>query len=465
MFFELMCGCYFNSGKMTKREAQFAAAALAWFEGNHFKAGALFESSLLDNPEDILAMKLAQDSYMVAGCSNNAIGCTLRHPFVSENSEHLNGMLLGMLATGHIENGRIQQAEDLALLSIEATRGSSTLGLHALLNCYQLTCRSSEMLEKLSAYESEHECIGRYALKYNSGCAHIMRGNYTAAFKALDYLLDNITGNINERSTGDTSLFPANKELNCTLFVNTVLLLWKLNLEVSVTHPTVFDPIWIFLSEYAIKCNNNAPMVSICKSMVLSSAVAAQRTTEVSSIATATLGTDLLASTGEAPSSQGWLGQLSAAVGGFTAKPAKDALKNMKEYVSEKYATSKSVGTDLQSAYKVHLEALRCSVTAAENINTSRYPFLRSVKPEISILTHSKSINTGSLSTTNTYNDLNVEWATKLATLPLSEAIHSFHGQKYAVSANLFASAMPALPILGGSAAQRDALRTMPMEA
>ena len=40
-------------------------------------AGMFLESSLMADPQDMLAMRLAQDCYLEAGSSENALGCAL----------------------------------------------------------------------------------------------------------------------------------------------------------------------------------------------------------------------------------------------------------------------------------------------------------------------------------------------------------------------------------------------------
>lgn len=71
-----------NSGKMSLRERAYAAAVAALASGRKMKSGALFEGSLLDaeNQEsrDVLALKLAQECYLMDGDSTNVLGCVAR---------------------------------------------------------------------------------------------------------------------------------------------------------------------------------------------------------------------------------------------------------------------------------------------------------------------------------------------------------------------------------------------------
>lgn len=47
-----------NNDKISNREKYFGAAALAWSTGNYSKSGALLECSVIENPQDTIALKL-----------------------------------------------------------------------------------------------------------------------------------------------------------------------------------------------------------------------------------------------------------------------------------------------------------------------------------------------------------------------------------------------------------------------
>jgi hypothetical protein len=62
------------------RENLLSSAACAWYQGNYTTAAMLFETVLLEHPSDILALRLAQECYQLAGLSENVLGCIVRHP-------------------------------------------------------------------------------------------------------------------------------------------------------------------------------------------------------------------------------------------------------------------------------------------------------------------------------------------------------------------------------------------------
>ena len=100
----------------------FASAALAWYEGMLLKAGTLLESHLMDNPHDVLMMRIAQDCYLAAGSSENVLGCITRYPEAFDGNSHLQGCVLGMLSAGYLEIGRLPEAEEYGSKAVELTK-------------------------------------------------------------------------------------------------------------------------------------------------------------------------------------------------------------------------------------------------------------------------------------------------------------------------------------------------------
>ena len=75
----------------------------------------------MQNPNDVLMMRIAQDCYLAAGSSENVLSCVTRYPQTSDQ-HHLHGSVLGMLATGYLENGRFTEAEEAAAAAVDCTR-------------------------------------------------------------------------------------------------------------------------------------------------------------------------------------------------------------------------------------------------------------------------------------------------------------------------------------------------------
>jgi hypothetical protein len=90
------------TGELGKREVYIAAAALSYYQGDFMKSGALLESSLLYTRQDVLALKLAQDAYLAAGSSANAMGCVARWLHAFDDGNPLHGHVTGMMAAGFL---------------------------------------------------------------------------------------------------------------------------------------------------------------------------------------------------------------------------------------------------------------------------------------------------------------------------------------------------------------------------
>ena len=160
------------------------------------KAAALMESLFIGRKSDIMALKLAQDSYMLAGDSVNALGCVARwmHLFDSDHKHY--GSLLGIFAMGLAECGKFSEAEEIGNKAVNRTKGQDVWALHALLNTYLSLGRSSEVNTTLHDHLSKHfsNSVGLSILMFNKGCGLIQRGNYTGALKVHDSMVFDMAG-------------------------------------------------------------------------------------------------------------------------------------------------------------------------------------------------------------------------------------------------------------------------------
>jgi tetratricopeptide (TPR) repeat protein len=225
-----------QESRLNRREMAFAYAAFAWRQGNYYKAGAILEKALLENPYDVLAMRLAQDCYLAAGSSAQALGCVLRYPEVLEqNTHHLKGSVLGMLSAGYMERGMLNDAEDVGIKAVEYSKGGDAWALHSLLNTYQLSGRSSEALGILTEFVDKHSGSGRAMLEYNKTISLCMRGNYTGASRCLEDLIDYIsfreevdpTQTYDQRTTGKLIPIDPSAKLLCYA----TIAYWRINVD------------------------------------------------------------------------------------------------------------------------------------------------------------------------------------------------------------------------------------------
>ena len=253
-----------NYENLDMREKYLGGAALAWFHGNYSSASSLLESCAISKSTgDILSLKLAQDCYIAMGDSQNALSCITRSMHTLDDTHFLHGHLMGMLATGYLENGKYSDAEEISTRSIARTKGRDLVGLHALLSTLQMTGRSSELLAFVEEYERKEPQAGTGFAKilFNKGCAHIQRGNYRGATAVYNAIME-----ISAHGTS-SSLCNTNSLKHATL------LLWAICLNAPSTHECHThwkDPV---LTDLWGKADVIDPIHAVCKIMVLSASL------------------------------------------------------------------------------------------------------------------------------------------------------------------------------------------------
>lgn len=186
--------------------------------------------------DDIIAMKLAQDSYMLAGDGNNALGCIARSMHLFDSSNQLQGHVMGMFAAGLLEVGRYSDAEEMANKAVTKTKGLDIWALHTLCNAYAMLGRSSEIGSAINEHINKHKnsTIGLPLLLFNKGCGLIMRGNSNAAVLAHDNIIFDIIDKKDSQVAGTLA--------------NATLLLWV----ISLNSPSVdIDDRWIHVNSVA----------------------------------------------------------------------------------------------------------------------------------------------------------------------------------------------------------------------
>jgi len=424
---------------------------------------------LLEHPSDLIAVRLAQDAYMAGGSTRNALGCLIRHPSPSSSVPHLHGYLLGMLAAGCVEDGRMEMAEEIGERAVEVTRGESAWALHALLNCYQLTGRSSNLHARLDEFQSKHEgTTGSCSLLFNKGCGHIMRGNYSGGFKAFENIVDIIESE------------KVQKRESSTAFNSAALLLWKLSETTPKSYNGIFDPVWSYLA----LANNqgSTPMNDVCSSIALTRGAVANRCTF--DFAPYIISEGISTKEGPQKASAGtyssWWNRLTQAEAPSSdssdefssEKPVPSSMKMIASYVHEKYGTVSDEMSRGPSLYHEHILRLgsisdaggKTPRKAQAGDDAVHYPSLRSVLPNIGIATISSSALT-SAGLHSDYANCRSRSIRKCV-LPLSEALYSFQAGNYTEAS----SALLQLPrdcykLAGGNAAQREVLEQMSLEA
>lgn len=460
-----------STGKLSRREGFYAAAALAWYEGNYLKSGNLLETSLINARGDLVAVRLAQDAYMAAGSSSNVLNSVIRHPSTSETPGHLQGYLLSMISTGYVETGRLKQAEEESERAVEATKGQNSWALHGLLNCYQIQGRSSEINAKLEEYISKHEGNGLASLLYNRGSAHILRGNYSGAYKVIEELVELLEA---QYKLGDNSH-------SSVIWSHAVLLLWNLCLNTSDLNDVVFTPLWKVLCKYETQ---SLPLQDLCTSLVLSSLTATPRSAAPPlSPAMPTPPSEQASTASPVPQSKG-----SGGIMGFwqtltgstkfksrqshtpgQADEATDSFQHIAKHMRDRFKPSEykelALKVNYDDLYLAHVNKLQTPLVAP-----LACPKLRSIQPNANLERHSRVAlvrpdDAAPLSGSALLDLTDQEFSRREFVLPFSAAVKQFTEGQYAPSNESFLQRAPVGNLLGGSSIQRDLVRQMSVES
>ena len=461
---------------------------MQWFLGNYNKAGALLETVLIDNPGDVLALALSQSAYMTGGSTADVLGCAIRHNSPSHAKAHLYGYLQGILAAGYVETGRLAMAEEVGLQAVSVTRGNSIWAIHSLINCYQLSGKSSDMLSKLNEFQSQHEDnSGTILLLYNKGCAHIMRGSYIAAFNCLE----NIASYLSDESSTE---LPA--AATAATWRSVVLLLWKLELAMAdLNISSMFDPMWVSLagSGYCTSVPfGNIALHDACVALVLTFAANADlnKVTKTNSVVAAQSYEDQQLGR---PTVKSWWsrvmgnkddgsrGDNSGGSDFNTYLDLQSTILSIYGFDDEQAASTKLkvVRDKLRMHTTMNENALRGALDqisqdrvnmtnelfAASHLVGNRRsddfcPKLMSIQPLVPQLNNRKHFC--GTSPNNYLTD--VEWSIIHSSGPLLKALSLYHSGDYEASSALLANIASHSHLFGGTAVERETLRSMLIE-
>ena len=184
-----------GSTAFNDREILYFEAIEFWMSGYYSTAASKFEEVVVSHSSDLLAMKLAQDAYMMAGDSSNALFCSIRSSFAFNKKHILHGYYLGVLCNGYLDDGRLPEAEDVGVRAVDKCQGTDLASLQALMSTYLLLGRSSECNALLDRYAERHEnsYAAVYCLFFRAK-VFIQRGNYTGTLRKLEEILIALDG-------------------------------------------------------------------------------------------------------------------------------------------------------------------------------------------------------------------------------------------------------------------------------
>jgi len=429
--------------KLTEREKYFAAAALCCADGNHLKAAALLESSIMKTENDILAVRLAQDCYLAVGDSKNALGCVTRCSQAFSDIHYLYGHYQGILAVGFLETGRFVDSEEVSDKAISFTRGRDVHALNALMSTYQLTGRSSEVVTSLDQYQHLFEgTAAQHLLYFHKGLAMVQRGNCSGARSVLRQWVD--------------ELQPASRRLTSSVSLAS-LLLWQLSINMTQEQMLATEDLCTFVASLwtpfvlAQASSENEGLHStpawqqVCATVSLALAVAV-RDRVANPTVPAALGS------GEQPSLTQGGGWNSWITSGFNANQSKQV----------KLSAHTQDFVDPREVLHMHRNNLRklCSVSEPSSpsswnqSSSDRFPLLTSVLPAFKLTIYH-----------NKHNKTSADYEDQQNVIYISDAVEHFVGNRLKEAADCFLASRERFANLGGGVLMKDSLEQTLVES
>lgn len=169
------------------------AALLAASEGRYLQAAHLLDSAVDAHEEDVVAMKLTQDFFLLAGDQENALRCVARRMHMYDDTHPLHGQVLGMLAAGYLERGLLREAEEIGEQAVTATRGKDTNAVVALLSAVQLACKGQQVSREVLDFAANNGSPGRHPFSFLEACFQIQQGNFNGAVDTFDTMMERIS--------------------------------------------------------------------------------------------------------------------------------------------------------------------------------------------------------------------------------------------------------------------------------
>jgi tetratricopeptide (TPR) repeat protein len=144
------------AGRLAPRERHHLAAGRAWADGDWQAAARALERALVENPRDLLALKVAQDLYFFLGNRLELRDVAARVLPAWPESDSAWGYVQGIWAFGLEENGDYRGAETAARNSL-ARNPKDVWGVHALAHVFEMEGRHEPGVSFLSSSSPDWE--------------------------------------------------------------------------------------------------------------------------------------------------------------------------------------------------------------------------------------------------------------------------------------------------------------------
>ncbi|KAL0484283.1 tetratricopeptide repeat protein [Acrasis kona] len=187
------------------QEYMHAKAMFAWADGRHDLSGEIYEQILLQQPKDILALKIAQDSYFYLGNTQQlyqSVHDVVHHyddPSVPDKEASsiqdalerkqmfTRGFVLGMYSFGLEETGRYQEAETAARRGLYINK-LDAWSTHGCAHVMEMQGRQEEGIKFLLESKKDWSKATALAchLNWHLSLYYIEKGNFEEAIRIYD---------------------------------------------------------------------------------------------------------------------------------------------------------------------------------------------------------------------------------------------------------------------------------------
>lgn len=177
------------------REKAHAAALRAWCAGDLDKTADIWESIVLEHPQDALALRLAHFAHFYSGDPRRIRDSMARALPLWSSSHRDYGFLLGMYAFGLEENGEYSKAEVYGRRAVERNPADAW-SVHSVAHILEMTERTEEGIAWIAGLEDSWSTVNnfRFHLYWHRCLYHLERGEFMRVLRFYD---DQIVSDIN----------------------------------------------------------------------------------------------------------------------------------------------------------------------------------------------------------------------------------------------------------------------------
>ncbi|CAA2139275.1 tetratricopeptide repeat protein [Hyphomicrobium sp. ghe19] len=178
--------------KLPSRERHHAAAIEAWIGGDLRKSARILDRLGLDEPRDILALRIGHELDFFAGNKRSLRDRIARQLIAWTPSDPHYGIVQGCYAFGLEENGQFERAEEHGLIAL-SVRPDDVWALHAVTHSFEMRGAIADGLRFMNERSGDWEEGNLFSAHnwWHKSLFNTDIGNYAAAFEIYDKAIFN----------------------------------------------------------------------------------------------------------------------------------------------------------------------------------------------------------------------------------------------------------------------------------